>query len=179
MKNDFMKKEWEPQEGMMPALSVSQPFERAFFLGIKKIELRTWPTSYRGDIALHAPLAWFNGVRFDKGKATKYEVLEIKEIVTRLKLPVYPREYPIGAITAVMRLVHCARFTEASWERLRAEHCRTGAWDRDAIGWQFTDIRVLPEPILNVRGYPGLFAVESAPILERLCSGVKDGYKRA
>lgn len=50
----YMQKEWEPQEGKIPCLSISQPFASAIILGKKKIELRTWGTHYRGPIALHA-----------------------------------------------------------------------------------------------------------------------------
>jgi len=41
----------------MKALSLSRPWAWAMFHG-KDIENRTWPTSYRGRIIIHAALSW-------------------------------------------------------------------------------------------------------------------------
>lgn len=40
----------------MKCLSVSQPFADLIVLGKKKIELRSWNTSFRGEFLVHAPL---------------------------------------------------------------------------------------------------------------------------
>jgi hypothetical protein len=35
-------------------LSIRQPFAAAVLLGLKDVEFRTWQTSYRGDLLIHA-----------------------------------------------------------------------------------------------------------------------------
>jgi len=44
----------------MKALTISQPFASLIASGSKFVENRTWPTSYRGPLAIHA------------GKGTQY-----------------------------------------------------------------------------------------------------------
>lgn len=159
----FKQTEWTPLAGKIPSLSIQQPFGQAIILGRKSIELRLWKTTYRGLIALHAGKKWYGDVDFVKG-ATEDEVRPLAEIVTRLQLPPKVRDYPTGAIIGLARLVRCSKFTEEGWERLRDQHANTGLWNPEAIGWQFEDVRALPEPIMNIRGYPGLFAVDYEPI---------------
>lgn len=166
--NEFMKKEWEPQEGMMPVVSIAQPYERALALGKVKIILKPWKTNYRGKIALHAGKAWYNGVRFDKGKAYEYEVRAIAKIIMDLDLPHYPRDYPMGAITMTATLTRCSTFSEEGWHRLRDQHGSQNGWDPQMVGWALKDIAILPEPIVDVRGYPGIFAVEKEKVEHHL-----------
>jgi len=154
-----MQREWEPQEGKMPALSIAQPFTQAIILGRKTIELRTWGTSYRGPIAIHAGKTWYGGLKLP-GRASDAEMRPIKQFVQRMALPPRIGDYPLGAILGVARLVKCAKFTAEGYERLRDQHCSDCAWSANEFGWQFTDIQALPEPIYGVRGYLGLFAVD-------------------
>ncbi len=41
----------------MNALTVCQPYAHLIAVGVKPIENRTWPTSYRGELAIHAGLS--------------------------------------------------------------------------------------------------------------------------
>lgn len=72
----------------MKALTISQPFASLIASGEKWIENRTWPTSYRGPLAIHA------------GKGTQY--LDKHELA----------EYPSGCVIAVARLVACIQFSK-------------------------------------------------------------------
>jgi hypothetical protein len=38
----------------MKAVSLWQPFASLIYTGAKKIETRSWPTNYRGPLAIHA-----------------------------------------------------------------------------------------------------------------------------
>ena len=67
----------------MMALTISQPFASLIASGEKWIENRTWFTTYRGPLAIHA------------GKGTQY--LTAKEL----------KQYPHAAIIAVGYLVEC------------------------------------------------------------------------
>ncbi len=74
------------------ALTICQPYAELIRLGEKRVENRTWPTSYRGRLAIHA------------GKGTSY--LE----------PGDRQRYPgmaFGAVVAVANLVGCVRLNHA------------------------------------------------------------------
>ena len=95
----------------MKALTIYQPYAEQIASGVKKIEYRSWPTSYRGRLAIHA----------GKKKCDGSDGL------------------PLGAIVAVCELVDCVRkgFREYHWllanvERLRNPICisgKQGLWD--------------------------------------------------
>jgi hypothetical protein len=69
----------------MKALTISQPYASLIADGSKFVENRTWPTNYRGQLAIHA------------GKGSQY--------LTRHEL----REYPTGCIIAIADLTSCVR----------------------------------------------------------------------
>lgn len=65
------------------AITISQPFASLIASGEKWIENRTWPTAYRGPLAIHA------------GKGKQY--LDRHELIT----------YPTGCVIAIAKLVAC------------------------------------------------------------------------
>lgn len=50
----------------MKAITVRNPYAWAIAVGWKPVENRTRPTSYRGDVAIHAGAAWFRGAELDR-----------------------------------------------------------------------------------------------------------------
>lgn len=121
----------------MKALTVCQPYAELIARGEKWIENRTWPTSYRGLLAIHAGKSreWL-GV--DDEDAAEYGV-DVKAIA-------------FGAIVAVARLVDCRRFEDLTDEMRMHTHAN-GPWC-----WVLRDVyRVEPMPI---RGAQGLWPVE-------------------
>lgn len=44
----------------MKALSIRQPWASLIMAGVKPVENRTWPSKYRGRLAIHAAKAWDN-----------------------------------------------------------------------------------------------------------------------
>lgn len=72
----------------MKALTISQPYASLISSGEKWIENRTWPTSYRGPLAIHA------------GKGLQY--LD-KESIKR---------YPTGCVIAICRLAACVELSK-------------------------------------------------------------------
>jgi hypothetical protein len=70
------------------AITISQPFASLIASGDKWIENRTWPTKYRGPIAIHA------------GKGLQY--LNRDEI----------KDYPTGCVIAIAKLVACYSLDE-------------------------------------------------------------------
>jgi len=85
-----------PERNRMKALTIIQPFAELVASGDKKVENRTWYTSYRGPLAIHA------------GKAKRYggdDVFEISEDWYDI-----PRSSLVfGAVIAIANLVACVR----------------------------------------------------------------------
>lgn len=67
----------------MKALTISQPFATLIAQGEKWVENRSWPTGYRGPLAIHA------------GEGTQY--LDREQLA----------DYPTGQVIAVAQLVAC------------------------------------------------------------------------
>ncbi len=90
----------------MKALTICQPYAEMIACGEKTIENRTWPTSYRGPLAIHA------------GKSRAW--LEAED----------ERERPgmaFGAIVATARVVDCIHVDRLS-EAHAANHHANGPW---------------------------------------------------
>ena len=118
----------------MKALTVCQPYAELIALGEKLIENRTWPTSYRGPLLIHAgkSRAWM-----ERGDEAAYPGMSF------------------GAAVATARLVACLDLrTEhwpAQWEHLHDNEHANGPWC-----WILEDVKRLPQPI-PMRGAQGLW----------------------
>lgn len=116
----------------MTALTICQPYADLIANGSKLIENRTWPTSYRGRLAIHA------------GKSRAW-LMDDED----------PAAFVFGAIVAVATLADCLELRSASWpskyQHLKQhEHCG-GPWC-----WILEDVRRVATPI-PFRGAQGLW----------------------
>jgi len=161
----------------MKALSLWQPWASAVAIGSKRIETRSWPTNYRGPIAIHAAKhldrdeliyygscwSWCGALR-----ATGKHMGDGKYLEDLL---------PFGAVIAIGRLVDCRPTGSFTVQELDEErhpdvvppliNPSIDAWTERMLGdftlgrwgWVLADMRPLPEPI-PFRGRQGLFDVE-------------------
>lgn len=112
----------------MKALTICQPYAEMIARGEKIIENRTWPTSYRGPLAIHA------------GKSRDWLDEEDE------------KDYPgmaFGAVIATAQLVDCRRLEDLSTELQRHEHAN-GPWC-----WVLRDVQRI-DPV-TARGAQGLW----------------------
>lgn len=114
----------------MKALSLRQPWAFLVCAGIKPVENRTWRTSYRGPIAVHAA----------RQPDTVY-VHRFAELLASLELP---NELPRGGIVGVVEMVDCVEQCDSPW------FC-------GPVGVVLADPR--PLPLIECRGLPGLFTL--------------------
>jgi hypothetical protein len=121
------------------AISLWQPWASAIALGLKRIETRSWSTSYRGWLAIHAAKRWNRELR---------EFSESMGIGLQL---------PLGAIVAVAHLSGVFPAAVAGWAPSDEER-PWGDYSPGRFAWMLTDIRPLPEPI-PFRGAQGFFVV--------------------
>lgn len=139
----------------MKALTLRQPWATLVATGTKHIETRSWKTSYRGPLAIHA---------------AKDYPKECREICTKEPFRSALREtgwhpfgiwhksnnqLPLGAIIAVAEMIDC---TPVELVREKREkpfgNYAPGRW-----AWVLSNVRPLPEPI-PAKGALGLWEWE-------------------
>ena len=127
-----------PRERLM-ALTICQPWATAIACGVKRIDTRSWQTSHRGPLAIHAGLAYSPALLGD-----------ILDLVPELP----PGPYPRGVVVAVCTLAAVAPMPEAPDDLER----RLGWFGPRRYGWSLEDVRALPRPV-TARGSLGLWRV--------------------
>lgn len=155
----------------MKAITVWQPWATLWARGAKQFETRSWATSYRGPIAIHAaaisvprvlkqlfPLGvWSYAPGFEE--KTKF----LNAVGNALLTPM--DELPLGAVIATAELVDCHRIVlhggrglssqDPGWlETDRGIYEPTdqelllGDWTPGRFAWEIRNVKMLPEPIL-------------------------------
>jgi hypothetical protein len=111
------------------ALSLTQPFATLVATGEKKIETRSWSTSYRGPIAIHAAkgLSSIGGMG---GLIDLCTTEPFRSVLTEsgrgqgeskdLPLHVIVATLPRGAVVATARLVDCLPISD---KPIKGQHC--------------------------------------------------------
>lgn len=132
----------------MKALTLHQPWASAIVAGLKRHETRSWATSYRGPLAIHA------------GKSLPAYAREFIE-ETRADGIALPDPMPLGAVVCIAELVACHR-TEARWADIGAREAAWGDWSDGRFAWELANVRVLTPPI-PARGAQGLWEWSEVP----------------
>lgn len=143
----------------MKAISLWQPWASLLACGAKKYETRSWATSYRGPIAIHASKRPFDtDVYFDR---------ELHPFVNELNLPnIYSfGELPYGCIIATAEIVGCYRIYDTVDNGIHIVKCPNNKYDFDKVeyisvterafgdwtegrfAWEFKNMLMLPSPI--------------------------------
>lgn len=125
---------------MMKTITIKQPFASLIAAGLKEYEFRTWKTTYRGEILIHA------GKSFDKEAMKKFVC--------------YGLDYPTGCIIAKATLTDCVPITETVKDDLRSKNVlvysgTTEDHDWNGYGFKLENIEKM-EPIF-VNGMLGLW----------------------
>lgn len=124
------------------------------------METRSWPTKYRGPIAIHA------------GKKVDREACEREPIKSALAAQGYTADnLPTGAVVAIADFLDCLKVTangyknEALAQRgallengksVIGNEYEFGWYEEGRFAWELTDVRQLPEPIPAI-GRQGLW----------------------
>jgi hypothetical protein len=117
---------------MTHALSVKQPWAALLALGVKTVEVRTWPTSRRGLVLIHA-----SKVPDPRPEAWAW--------VTTPELEAAARQ--VGGVIGAADLVDCVKYpTRAKFEADRGRHLNAPEWfvERGLNGFVFRAARRLP-----------------------------------
>lgn len=87
----------------MKALSIRQPWAWLIVHGFKPVENRTWPTSHRGDILIHAGLVW-------DGPGLASVLATFPELRGHL-----PQQFDLGGIVGRAQLRDCVQQHPSAW----------------------------------------------------------------
>lgn len=151
----------------MKAITIIQPWSTLIALGEKRFETRSWVTSYRGPLAIHA------------AKKVDREACEREPIKSTLAKHGYTADnLPIGAVLAVVNLTECCRVERlgdwgADKQPVKLHYPKGkvliwagalknnkefffGDYSDGRYTWELTDVRRLPEPI-TAKGQQGLW----------------------
>lgn len=127
----------------MRGLTLTQPWATLVALGHKRIETRSWSTSYRGELLIHAAKGYPPACRAFADEEHEEEML--------------PAIVPRGVILAIGRLVD-VRPTEDLEPHLSDQERRYGDYAPGRFGWMLEDVRELRDPI-PFKGSLGLWTV--------------------
>lgn len=139
----------------MKAITIHQPYATLIAHGDKRFETRSWPTKYRGPIAIHA------GKQFNKEAWIEPPIYdEIRKHGLLL-----PEDFPTGAVIATAELVECYRIYDTIDNGIHIVRCPNDKYDFSKVefvgkpesnfgffeegrfAWELDNVRMLPEPI--------------------------------
>lgn len=161
----------------MKALSLIQPWATLVAIGAKKIETRSWPTSFRGPLAIHASKGFPRDDQELCDEEPFYSALEAADYYRAIRVGSGYAErpwscvLPIGAVVATARLVDCLPITErygaihVGGRLVREPELSFGSYQAGRWGWLLADVVPLPSPV-PASGALGLWNWEPAPVME-------------
>ena len=122
----------------MKGITIRQPWVELILQGRKPYEIRSWGTSYRGPIMLHAAKA------LDKSALVALEI-DASSLFR-------------GGFVGRAELKDCRPFTRADARVLRQNGAFVGKWSAGRFAWELTNVCRLPA-LVPFRGALGLFSV--------------------
>ena len=154
---------------MIKSLTLWQPHATLVARGAKRLETRSWQTSYRGPIAIHAaknsPRSWAklaeNGLATTPPHPAFIEELELLCGTDALGLPDLA-QLPSGVIVAVGLLVDVRPidiFGDPEGWSITEEERAFGVYGSGRFAWFFEDVRPLRPPYFPIRGHQQLWNI--------------------
>lgn len=131
----------------MKAITIIQPWATLIALGEKKVETRSWKTSYRGEIAIHA------------GKKVDKTICRQEPFRSILKKHGYTADnLPMGSVIAKCNLVDCCEISydresmtthlmDESLTKVDGNELEFGDYTDGRYGWKLSDVKFLDTPV--------------------------------
>jgi hypothetical protein len=158
----------------MMGLSLWQPWASLMALNAKKIETRSWPTDYRGLVAIHAAKKWDEEVR-DACRGWPFEEVLFGDGEEQFAKD---EDLPRGCFVALGKLRHCLSTTR-HFSLIPGEETNEyafGNYEPGRFMWVFDEIWRLDAPVY-ARGYQRLWKLDEGQIdvvLAMLPDGVEE-----
>jgi len=142
----------------MKAISLTQPWGSLVAVGLKQFETRSWCTTYRGPIAIHA------------AKKLTWEAVELGVKLQTEGVIDFLENLPRGCViaVAVLNRIWPARII-AERPGLHPQELRFGDFSAGRYAWELTDVKIL-ERTIPCTGRLGLFELPPVVLSQVLCS---------
>lgn len=131
----------------MRAITIRQPWASLLVLGYKQFETRSWKTSYRGPIAIHAglmPVRRTLGALAAQGSEGRETVALIERL---LEQHGGVDHVPTGAIIGTANLERCNAVTVEFVAGLSMQEFNLGDFTPDRYAWEFSGMSQIIRPI--------------------------------
>jgi len=131
----------------MRTLSIHQPWASLIVAGKKRFEVRSWQTSHRGRMAIHA---------CGRFPPTAHRICQ-REPYRSLLLQIGCDDWgslPRGVVLGTAELVDCTRVEDMLW--VPEQECLLSEFQPGSWVWEFADPLPLPSPI-PLTGRLGVF----------------------
>lgn len=148
----------------MKAITIHQPYATLIAIGAKQYETRSWPTRYRGPIAIHAGKT-IDGI-YDLAREVHHRridglpyapfahaVFDCLKESGHYPSPFTCAQFPVGSIVAIGELVDCYQM---GIDAPNANERLFGFWSVGRYAWKIANVEFLDTPI-PVRGQQGLW----------------------
>ena len=153
----------------MKALTLTQPWATLILLGAKTYETRSWATTYRGPLAIHAaqglaPVGGKRGLRQIIDQPAFFEALRalVPQNDRYCDVDAILRYLPLGAVLGTCRLLRCIPTDPVRGAldvtQFQDEHA-FGDFSPGRYAWQLGDVQAYAQPI-PAKGELGLWEWE-------------------
>jgi activating signal cointegrator 1 len=161
----------------MRALSLYQPWASLMAVGAKRIETRSWPTSYRGLVAIHAAKKWDAELR---ATALRKRFAACLSEGLPIEVEFNPDDLPRGCFVAVGHLHRVLSTTEhaIAIPQQDTDEFWFGDYSEGRFMWVFDEVWKLSSPVY-ARGQMGLWTLDEGQeevIRALLPDGVEERY---
>lgn len=143
----------------MRAIVIWQPWASLVVRGFKRYETRSYPCSYRGDLAIIAGRS-LEGVAMMQDDPIGHEMRDLLGVMSLGDLP-------RGGVVGYARLSGVIATDAGEHLQVDERECRFGNWGPDRFGWEMQAARVLRAPIA-IRGQQGMFTLP-----ESICDQIR------
>lgn len=141
----------------MKVITLTQPWASLVACGAKKIETRSWPTKYRGLIAIHA------AANFPKYAVEACRTEPFEKALAADGKPLsecfHHDALPFGSVIAVCRITACEVMTPELIRMVPEPELSFGLYEPGRFMWMLADAYKLTEPI-PVRGFQRIWNFE-------------------
>lgn len=147
----------------MKAITLTQPWATLVAIGEKRIETRSWSTSYRGALAIHAAKGFPKVAR---------QISLQSPFIEALNRAGYLPDLPFGCVVATCRLVDCRLIVDSHFALTVSVDSRMlpplglerkfGDYSPGRYAWILEDVKPLLEPI-PAKGALGLWVWDQRP----------------
>lgn len=141
----------------MKALTLWQPYASLIAIESKHYETRSWPTKYRGPLAIHAsaknPADVFKILDYDVFRLIQKALnAEGETNLNRIRA----KCLPVGKVVAIVNLTDCIPITEDFAASVSEEERAFGDWTPGRYAWKLEQVEI-PAAFLTVKGKQGLW----------------------